>query len=73
MTDTTRLPDASVEEAAVAARWWIDEREGWPLDRALRVWLSFERNYAWDPSDELDEARYEDWYSKTLDAAKAMR
>lgn len=73
MTDEqVRLPDATVEEATIAAKWWREERKTWPLDRALRVWLSYERPYWWDPDDETDNARYEDWYGKTLDAARAI-
>lgn len=71
-TEQTRLPDATVEEARIAAEWWLDERSDWPLDRALRVWLTYERPYWWDPEDEADGARYEDWYSKTRESARAM-
>lgn len=53
------------EEVRAAYRWWVDEREGWPLARALPVWLVYVGNYQWDV-DREERVAYDAWYNAVI-------
>lgn len=55
------LKDLTAEDVTACAKWWAVERVGWPGARAVRTWLVFDGNVAFDPEAEAGEYyRFED-------------
>ena len=59
-------------EVVEANRWWLKERTGWPLDRALRVWLAYERDVDWNPDDAADQATYDEMFRAVLASGREV-
>ncbi len=58
---------------------WMDEYEGWPLDRALSLFLASDaskdgrpgKNLAWDPRDPASAAAYEEIAGRVIELRSA--
>jgi len=63
---------ADPEQAQRAAMWWGEARPDWPLDRAVRVWLTYEAN-AWWADNHTDNALYDRFATTVLEVRREMR
>lgn len=68
LKEPDHITNLDLDEAAPKARkFWREEREGWILDRALPVYLTYNEKVWWDPDDEGDREIYQELFQKVLD------